>query len=208
MSQTFTESEYWDERYRDEAYFYGFSPNDFLREHAGLFEAGDRVLSLAEGEGRNAVFLAQRGCQVRGVDFSARGYEKAMRLAQQQGVAIEYDVADLTLYDMGEAKWDGVVSIFCHLSESDRLALYRSIRRGLKPGGVFLLESYNKKQLDYGTGGPKEVSHLVSLGDLTGAFDRFEIVLTQDIVRDVQEGTRHSGAGSVTQFIARKAPSH
>jgi SAM-dependent methyltransferase len=205
MTQTFTESEYWDERYRDEAYFYGFSPNDFLREHAGLFKAGDRVLSLAEGEGRNAVFLAQRGCKVRGVDFSARGYEKAMELARRQVVSIEYDVADLTQYNMGDAQWDGVVSIFCHLSERDRPALYRSIKRGLKPRGVFLLESYNKQQLDFGTGGPKEISHLVSLSDLTGAFGDFEILLARDILRDVQEGTHHNGAGSVTQFIVRKA---
>jgi 2-polyprenyl-3-methyl-5-hydroxy-6-metoxy-1,4-benzoquinol methylase len=205
MTCEFTGSEYWDQRYRGEAYFYGFRPNDFLREHAGLFQAGDRVLSLAEGEGRNAVFLAQHGCQVRGVDFSAQGYKKALELAQQQGVSIEYDVADLTRYDMGEAKWDGVVSIFCHLSESDRPALYRSIKRGLKPGGIFLLESYNKKQLEYGTGGPKDAFHLVSLTDLTGAFDGFEIVLARDIVRDVQEGTHHNGAGAVTQFIGRKA---
>jgi SAM-dependent methyltransferase len=205
MSRAFTESEYWDERYRDEGYFYGFSPNDFLREHVGLFRAGDRVLSLAEGEGRNAVFLAQQGCQARGVDFSERGYEKAMALAQRQGVTIEYDVADLTQYEMGDAKWDGVVSIFCHLSESDRPALYAAIKRGLKPGGIFLLESYNKRQLEFGTGGPKDVSHLVSLADLTGAFDDFEILLARDIVRDVQEGTHHNGAGSVTQFIARKA---
>jgi SAM-dependent methyltransferase len=204
MAQTFTESGYWDERYRDEAYFYGFSPNDFLREHAGLFKAGDHVLSLAEGEGRNGVFLARQGCSVRGVDFSARGYEKAMELARRQGVSIEYDVADLTQYDMGEAKWDGIVSIFCHLAEADRPALYRSIKRGLKPGGVFLLESYNRRQLDYGTGGPKDVSYLVSLADLAGAFEDFEILLARDIVRDVHEGAHHNGAGSVTQFVARK----
>jgi SAM-dependent methyltransferase len=204
MPQTFTESEYWDERYRDKAYFYGFSPNDFLREHAGLFKAGDLVLSLAEGEGRNAVFLAQQGCKVRGVDFSARGCKKALELAQKQGVSIEYEVADLTQYDMGEAKWDGVVSIFCHLSESDRPALYAGIKRGLKPAGIFLLESYNERQLEYGTGGPKDVSYLVSLGDLTGAFDDFEIVLARDIVRDVQEGAHHNGEGSVSQFIGRK----
>jgi SAM-dependent methyltransferase len=206
MTQTFTESEYWDERYRDEAYFYGFSPNDFLREHASLFKGGDSLLSLAEGEGRNAVFLARQGCAVRGVDFSARGYEKAMELGRRQGVSIEYEVADLTQYDMGEAKWDGIVSVFCHLGEADRPAVYRSIKRGLKPGGIFLLESYNKKQLDYGTGGPKDVSYLVSLADLKGAFEEFEVLLARDIVRDVHEGAHHNGAGSVTQFVASKGP--
>jgi SAM-dependent methyltransferase len=204
MTRIFTAPAFWDERYQDEAYAYGASPNDFLRAHAVLFKPGDRVLSLAEGEGRNAVFLARQGCRVRGVDFSAQGCRKALGLAQEHRLQIEYDVADLTRYDMEEAKWDGVVSVFCHLSEISRPALYQSVRRGLKPGGIVLLESYNRKQLDFGTGGPRESSHLVSLDELKGAFDDFEIMLAQDVMREVREGHYHSGTGSVTQFIARK----
>lgn len=204
MTKPFALPEFWDTRYRDQGYVYGLSPNDFLRAHATLFKAGDKVLSLAEGEGRNAVFLAQHGCKVCGVDFSAEGRKKALQLAQQQGVEIDYDVADLTQYDMGEAKWDGIVSIFCHLVDRARPALFRTIRRGLKPGGLFLLESYNKKQLEFDTGGPRDATHLPSLEELKSAFDDFELVLAQDLEREVREGHCHIGLSSVTQFIARK----
>jgi cyclopropane fatty-acyl-phospholipid synthase-like methyltransferase len=204
MTNPFALPEFWDTRYRDQGYVYGLNPNDFLREHATLFKAGDKVLSLAEGEGRNAVFLAQQGCKVCGVDFSAEGRKKALRLAQQHGVEIDYDVADLTQYDMGEAIWDGIVSIFCHLVDRARPAVYRAIKRGLKPSGLFLLESYNKKQLEFDTGGPRDATHLPSLEELQRAFDDFEFVVAQDIKREVREGQCHVGLSSVTQFIARR----
>jgi cyclopropane fatty-acyl-phospholipid synthase-like methyltransferase len=204
MTKPFVLPEFWDTRYRDKGYVYGLSPNDFLREHATLFKAGDKVLSLAEGEGRNAVFLAQQGCKVCGVDFSAEGRKKTLQLAQKQGVEIDYDVADLTQYDMGEEQWDGIVSIFCHVVDSARLAVYRTIKRGLKSGGIFLLESYNKKQLEFDTGGPRDATHLPSLEELNSAFDDFELVLAQDIEREVREGQCHIGFSSVTQFIARR----
>jgi SAM-dependent methyltransferase len=204
MTQPFAGTEFWDTRYREKEYVYGVSPNDFLREHAALFKAGDKVLSLAEGEGRNAVFLAQLGCQVCGVDFSAEGSKKALLLAQQHGVKIIYDVADLNQYDMGDAKWDGIVSIFCHLVNTARPALYKSIRRGLKPGGFYVHESYNKKQLEFDTGGPKDAAHLPSLDELKSAFKDFEIILARDLEREIQEGPYHHGLGSVTQFIARR----
>jgi cyclopropane fatty-acyl-phospholipid synthase-like methyltransferase len=200
----FTEDNFWDERYRGDAYLYGVEPNDFLHEHVGLFAAGDRVLSLAEGEGRNAVFLAECGCEVRGVDFSPEGQAKAMQLARSRSVTLDYVLADLTRYDMGESSWDAVVSIFCHMSEDDRPPLYAAIRRALKSGGIVLLEGYNAAQLSYTTGGPKDLGYLTSLDMLTKAFKGFEIILARDTVRDIREGHGHTGDGSVTQFIARK----
>ena len=204
MEQTFTTSAFWNNRYEDEEYLYGQHSNNFLRDHATLFKNGNAVLTLAEGEGRNAVFLAQHGCKVRGVDFSIAGRKKTLQLAQKQGVIVDYDVADLTQYDMGCAKWDGIVSIFCHLSENNRLALYQSIKQALKPGGIFLLESYNKKQMKFDTGGPREVSYLLSLYELKKAFENFDMILTQDVERAILEGRSHNGISSVTQFIARK----
>ena len=200
----FTGADFWDERYKPEAYLYGDEPNDFLREHAGLFRPGDQILSLAEGEGRNAVFLAQQNYQVQGVDFSTEGQAKALGLAKTRGVSIDYVLADLTQYDMGIDAWDGVVSIFCHLSSRDRPPLYAAISAALKPGGVFLLEGYNAAQLSYCTGGPKDVDYLTSLDMLVEAFRGFEIILAQDTVHDIREGLGHTGPGSVTQFIARK----
>ena len=204
MKQNFTNSAFWDDRYQDEEYIYGQHPNDFLRDNANLFKNGDTVLTLAEGEGRNAVFLAQHGCQVRGVDFSVAGRAKTLQLAQKQKVSVEYDVADITQYDMGYAKWDGIVSIFCHLSESNRSALYQSIEQALKPGGIFLLESYNKKQLEFDTGGPRELSYLLSLYELKKAFQNFEMIVATDVERAIVEGNSHNGISSVTQFIASK----
>lgn len=117
---------------------------------------------------------------------------------------MDYDVADLTQYDLGRAKWDGIVSIFCHLPENNRPALYQSIQQALKPGGIFLLESYNKEQLEFGTGGPQKASYLLLLHELEKAFENFEKILFQDVDRVIVEGKFHNGISSVTQFIARK----
>lgn len=204
MTQAFAGSEFWNERYQSKNYMYGSEANDFLRAQAHRIRPGGTVLSLAEGEGRNAVYLAQEGCAVRGVDFSANGRDKALALAQLQGAAIQYDLADLTTYAMGVAQWDAVVSIFCHLHQTERVAVYQSVKQALKPGGVFIFEAYNKRQLDYGTGGPGDVSYLASLGQLRKVFEGFEIMLAQDTVREVNEGTHHTGLSAVTQFIARK----
>ena len=200
----FTGADFWNARYKTETYLYGAEPNDFLREHAGLFRPGDRVLSLAEGEGRNAVFLAEQGCSVRGVDFSPEAQTKALTLAKARGVSIDYVVADLTKSDMGTGVWDSVVSIFCHMASADRPPLYAAIKAALKPGGVFLLEGYNAAQLSCCTGGPKDIDYLTSLDMLLEGFDGFEIILARDTVHDIREGLGHTGSGSVTQFIVRK----
>lgn len=204
MTHQFTGSEFWNERYQNKEYMYGIQGNDFLQAQAHLIQRGGRVLTLAEGEGRNAVYLAEQGCTVRGVDFSAKGQEKALKLAEQRKVTIDYELADLTSYDMGVSDWHAIVSIFCHLHESERPELYRSIRQGLKPGGLFIQEVYNGKQLEYGTGGPGDASYLGSLDQLKEAFDGFELVVAQDIVREIHEGEHHFGTSAVTQFVARK----
>lgn len=204
MTQASTGTGFWNERFGGADYAYGDTANDFLRAHAGLFAAGSRILSLAEGEGRNGVFLAQQGCAVRGVDFSAEGRKKALQLAQARGVTLDYALADLTRYDMGGAAWDGVVSIFCHLGQAERPALHAAIKRALKPGGVLLLEAYNSRQLAFGTGGPKDPTHLIGVAELQDAFRGFDIMLAQEIERTVQEGRYHDGPSAVTQFIARK----
>ena len=201
---SFTGADFWNERYKTETYLYGAEPNDFLREHASLFRIDDRVLSLAEGEGRNAVFLAELGCSVQGVDFSPEGQAKALALAETRGVTIDYVLSDLTRYGMGCEAWDGIVSIFCHMASRDRPPLYAAIKAALKPGGVFVLEGYNAAQLSCCTGGPKDIDYLTSLDMLLESFDGFDIILARDTVHDIREGLGHAGSGSVTQFIVRK----
>lgn len=200
----FTEAEFWDERYQSKQYIYGIHPNDFLSENLALLKPGDCLLSLAEGEGRNAVFLAGHGCNVSAVDFSAKGREKAQQLAHAHQVEIDYTLSDIAVYDMGKARWDGIISIFCHLPDTQRPALYKNIINALKPGGLFLLESYNKKQLDYDTGGPKSAAHLLTREELESAFDALDVIVCKDVVREVHEGKFHTGLSSVTQFIVRK----
>ena len=142
----------WDERYSAEEYAYGTTPNKFLEENVSSIPKG-KVLSLAEGEGRNAVFLAQQGYSVTAVDASLVGLHKARKLAEVHGVVVELIHADLADYDLDENKWDGIVSIFCPLPSQIRKQLYKKMEAGLRQNGVFLLEAYTPKQLKHGTGG-------------------------------------------------------
>ena len=202
--QAFTKDNFWDERFAGEDYAYGQAPNDFLREKAGLFAPGDKVLCLAEGEGRNAVFLAGLGCEVTGVDFSQEGKRKALQLAANQGVSIQYDIADISEYDMGDVQWDAVISIFCHFGSDARPAFYAGIQRALKPGGVVLFEVYNQEQLGRGTGGPTAADYLVPKAELRDVFADFQIEHAENLERAVVEGELHSGMASVSQLVARK----
>ncbi|MCP5382430.1 MAG: class I SAM-dependent methyltransferase [Kordiimonadaceae bacterium] len=204
MEKTFTAADFWDERFQDQDYIYGVEANGFLSDNAGLFKSGGVVLSLGEGEGRNIVFLAELGCKTRGIDFSKTGRDKALRLAKMKNVNIDYEIADISTYTIGKNEWDAIISIFYPISEDIRIPLFQSIKNALKPGGIFLLESYNKKQLEYNSGGPKDITHLLSLSELTEEFQNFEIILARDIIRNIQEGNHHNGLSSVTQFIVRK----
>jgi len=192
----------WDERYAASEYVYGTEPNAFLAEHAHLLNGP--VLSLAEGEGRNAVFLATRGLTVLGVDSSAVGLRKAHALAATRGVTISTEVADLAHFTPPPAHYGAVVSIFAHLPGSLRARLYPLLENSLLPGGLILLEAYAEDQLAYGTGGPKEVDMLMSVEKIRQAFPTLEPLVLHAIKREVVEGTYHTGTASVVQFIGRK----
>lgn len=196
----------WDERYSGEEFAYGTEPNEFLAQMADRLPPGGRVLSLAEGEGRNAVFLAGRGHAVTAVDASRVGLAKARRLAESRRVEIELHVADLTDYAIEPAAWDGIVSIFCHVPDTVRAALHRRVVAGLKPGGVLILEAYTPAQLAYGTGGPKEVERTMTLDALRTELAPLEFEHAAELEREVIEGFYHTGTGAVVQLIARKPP--
>lgn len=196
--------EFWNERYSHEAYAFGTSPNDFLTASVNLFSQPSRILCLAEGEGRNAVFLALEGHEVYAVDQSEAGKAKALKLAKEHGVSIHYQIGDLSQYDMGIGAWDGIISISAHTPSVLRKHILTSAKHALKPGGIFLLEGYNAEQLRYGTGGPKDEDMLFSLDELNAAFCDCTILHAKNTIRDIQEGLYHSGKSSVTQFIARK----
>lgn len=194
----------WDARFAGEEFFYGKSPNDFLVEQRELFPAGARVLLLGEGEGRNACFLARHGCRVTAVDASAVGLGKARALAAEQGVSIETIVADLNEWHLAEGAWDGIVSIWCHLPPALRGRVHAEAVRGLAPGGVFLLEAYTPRQLEFRTGGPPEVRLLVTAADARAELEGLDLVRVSEHDRDVAEGVGHRGRSAVLQVIARR----
>ncbi|MBS0393309.1 MAG: class I SAM-dependent methyltransferase [Proteobacteria bacterium] len=194
----------WDERYAGEEHWYGTEPNDFLRENIERLPRTGRVLSLGEGEGRNAAFIAARGPQVVAVDGSAVGLEKARRLAKARGVSIETVNADLGTFALEPQSWDAIISIWCHLESGLRRRVHRDVVTALRPGGVFLLEAYTPDQLRHGTGGPREPDLLVRRDDLVEELAGLEILHAAELERDVHEGRGHGGRSAVVQFIGRK----
>lgn len=192
----------WDERYSADEYAYGTEPNAFLAEHAGMLRGP--VLSLAEGEGRNAVFLASLGLEVHGVDGSAVGLAKAQALARLRGVAITTQVVDLAGFQPEENHFGAVISISAHLPGSIRAKLYPLVEKSLRPGGILLLEAYAEDQLAHGTGGPKDRDMLMAVAKIEREFPNCEPVLLRQLEREVLEGTYHTGLAAVVQFIGRK----
>jgi len=193
----------WDQRYGEEGFAYGTEPNDFLVEVADQIPPGD-VLCLAEGEGRNAVFLAARGHAVTAVDLSAVGLAKAERLAAEKGVRIETVVASLADYQPHEGRYSGIVSIWAHVPPDVRRTLHQHCVRGLRPGGVFVLEAYTPAQVGRGTGGPQVPELTMSEAGLRDELAGLEIVRCQELVRHVAEGKYHQGESAVVQVVARR----
>ena len=192
----------WDQRYAVDEYIYGTEPNSFLAEHAEMLKGP--VLSLAEGEGRNAVFLASLGLKVHGVDGSNVGLAKAQALARSRGVEIQTEVADLEVFEPAANYYGSVVSIFAHLPSAIREKLYPLVEQCLKPGGILLLEAYSEDQLARDTGGPKDADMLMTRAKIEREFPNCEPILLRELEREVCEGTYHTGVASVVQFIGRK----
>lgn len=193
----------WDERYNTDEYVYGTKPNEFLYNYINELPKG-KVLSIAEGEGRNALFLAQQGYQVTAVDSSIVGLKKAERLANKHKVDIEFIHADLAQYDFGQERWDGVVSIFCPLPSAIRKRVYHNLQTGLKPGGVFLVEAYTPEQIKLATGGGKDIDVMQTKASLLKELKDVNFKLVQECNRNIIEGSFHTGMGAVVQGIATK----
>ena len=193
----------WDERYSSEEYAYGTKPNEFLETNFNHLPKG-KILSIAEGEGRNAVFLAKQGYTVTAVDASLVGLNKARKLAEENGVGIELIHADLADYDLGENQWDGIVSIFCPLPSAIRKQLYKKVEAGLKRNGIFLLEAYTPEQVKHGTGGGISVDTMQSKESLRLELPNLTFNHLIELERSVIEGIYHTGIGAVVQAIATK----
>ena len=195
---------FWNERFGEPGFMYGDQPNDFLKAQSFFLKPGGRILCLAEGEGRNAVYLATQGFDVTCVDFSESGLKKTQQLSDTHGVSVCTECADLSHYEIEQDAWDGIVMIFGHFNEDLRASLYQRIRKGLKRGGTLLMEVYSKAQLSRGTGGPKSIEYLYDKQELEAAFSDFNSVSIEELTREINEGAYHNGMSATIQVKAIK----
>jgi SAM-dependent methyltransferase len=198
--------QFWNDRYRDDDYAYGRVANEFLRSQTQRIAPG-RVLCLAEGEGRNAVYLAALGHEVTAVDFSIEGLRKAERLAQEQNVQIKTVLANLASYEPELAVYSAVVAIFAHLPPGVRQRVHAWVARALRPGGVFILEAYTPKQLSFASGGPRDAALLMTLDGLRQELAPLELAIGREVERQINEGTFHAGMSATVQVVAVKTQS-
>jgi SAM-dependent methyltransferase len=196
-------SQFWDDRYRADEYAYGREPNEFLRAEAHRIAPG-RVLCLAEGEGRNAVFLASLGHEVTAVDFSVEGLRKAERLARDQNVKIATVQADLATYEPEMDAFTGVVAIFAHLPPPVRKHVHGWIPRALRSGGVYILEAYTPAQLALDTGGPRNAELLMTLAGLKEELAPLTMDIGREVEREIHEGPFHGGRSATVQLVAAR----
>jgi len=194
-----TPQDYWDNRYRTEDYLFGREPNAFVKSQAHLFKPGLDVLAIADGEGRNGVFVAKQGANVTSVDFSAPALEKALRLAEEHNVAINFEQQDVFKWRGAEAAYDIVLTIFIQFAPPEqRTLLFESIKRLVKPGGLVVIQGYRPEQVALKTGGPPFVELLRT------AFAGFEIQHLEEHNDVVDEGPGHSGMSALIDLIARR----
>lgn len=196
---------FWDRHYSTDVYIYGREPSSFLSAHEALFRPGQRVLAVADGEGRNGVYLARLGLDVHSVDGSAIAVEKANKLASESGVAIRAEQADLLTWEWPEAEYDHVVAIFIQFVGPDlRSRLFAGMKRVLKPGGYLLLHGYRPEQIANGTGGPGDPACMYTEELLRQEFADLEILELVSEDKIVHEGIGHSGQSALISLVARK----
>jgi cyclopropane fatty-acyl-phospholipid synthase-like methyltransferase len=200
-------SEYqrWETRFATPGYLFGTEPNSFLKSKAHLLKAGQTALSIADGEGRNGVFLAERGLDVLAMDFSPTALNKARALAAERGVALRIEQADLVTWAWPAGAFDVVVAIFIQfLTPAQRSAVFAGMKRTLRPGGLLLMQGYRPKQLEYKTGGPPEVENLYTRALLEEAFADFSSLEIEEHDSVIREGSGHGGMSALIDLVGRK----
>ena len=195
----------WNRRFGEAGFLFGTEPNTWLREHAAVWRPGQRVLCVADGEGRNSVWLAQQGLHVDAFDVADVGLAKARHLAAERGVQVNFTHADCDAYAWPQATLDGVAAIFIQFADPAlRTRIFKRIVAALKPGGHLVLQGYTPRQLDYRTGGPPVLSHLYTEQLLRDELAELDIVELRDYEADVQEGRGHAGRSALIGLVARK----
>jgi SAM-dependent methyltransferase len=195
----------WNQRFEGEGYLFGREPNEYLRTHAHHLPAAGRVLCVADGEGRNSVWLARQGHVVDAFDLSPVGVAKARRLAEEAQVSVNHQVADCEAWPWAEQSHDAVVAIFVQFAgPALRERLFARMQAALKPGGVLLLQGYSPQQLAYNTGGPGVLANLYTAPMLCAAFAALDIIDLHQYEADLTEGSRHAGRSALLGLVARK----
>lgn len=200
--------EFWDERYRAEAYAYGTTANNYLLEQLAKLKAGT-ILFPAEGEGRNAVFAASKNWMVSAFDISKEGQQKALHLAAKKQVEIDYQVGGFEEMVYTPNQFDAIALIFAHFPPQLRSKYHLELNSYLRTGGVLILEAFSKNHLEYSSknpevGGPKDVNFLCSIAEIKSDFPNYEILELEEKEIELNEGLFHIGTGSVIRFVGRK----
>ena len=195
--------EFWDERYSSIGFVYGTEPNIFFKDELDKLKTGN-ILLLGEGEGRNAVYAAANGWNVDAVDFSIIAKEKALKLAEENSVGINYEITDLSEYKPKSNYYDTAAIIFLHLNPKIRSGVHSKVVDSLKPGGTLILEVYEKEQLGKDSGGPQNIDMLYSKEELRNDFVNMNILVLKKKIITLNESNQHNGEAVVQRLIAVK----
>lgn len=198
----------WDERYSAPEFAYGKEPNLFFKEWLPKFQPGT-ILMPADGEGRNGVFAARLGWKVTSFDISIEGKTKALQLAKEQGVTLEYFVGDLDQLTFEGASFDAIGLVYAHVEAEKKSKFHKQLNDFLKPGGIVIFEAFSKRHIDFirldpKVGGPKEIDMLFSVEEIKVDFENYDVLLLEEEEIVLQEGKYHIGKGSVIRFVGRK----
>lgn len=200
-----SERDHWDQRFAGEEYRFGTAPNAFLASQKHRLPKHGKALAIADGEGRNGVFLAEQGLDVLSLDFSPNGQAKARKLAAARGVTLRTEQADVIGWTYPAETFDVVAAIFFQFaSPADREKIFAGIKRTLKPGGLLLLEGYTPKQLEYKTGGPSKLENLYTRELLQAAFGDFASLDIRAYEAEIYEGAGHGGMSALIDVVGVK----
>ena len=199
-------TQFWNERFDKAEFIFGKEPNEYLVEKTQQYlKPGQKVLCIADGEGRNGVWLAKQGMQVIGFDASDIALAKAKQFAKENQVEVEYSFSDTDSFAWHANTYDAVIGIFIQFADpAMRERIFQKTYEALKPGGIFILQGYTPKQLEYKTGGPSLIEHLYTdelIRELTKGFEVLELVSYE---KELSEGPRHTGMSAILGLVAKK----
>ena len=206
---SFTDAtQFWNQRFDKEEFIFGKEPNEYLVEQASQYlKPNSSVLCIADGEGRNGVWLAKQGMHVTGFDVSDIALAKANQFAKDNQVNIQYSLCDTDVFNWQTNSYDAIIAIFIQFADPEmRARIFQQVHQALKPGGIFILQGYTPKQLEYKTGGPSLIEHLYTEEMIRELSQEFEILDLQCYEKELSEGARHTGMSALLGMVAKKSP--